>query len=158
MVRRSIILISLQTRSSSPSARISRELRHNDFMRFWVSLCEIKTKALFTLGARVRALCSGTKKDVIQTPWCLRSNRVLLLQFSARHFVCCIVRRHEEKTWELTKSCSDQCPCPGTMPEYYPWRQSPCPGTVPRVLLGNRQKARFRQVPGVPENRERHLV
>ena len=56
--------------------------------------------------------------------------------------------------WELTKSCSHQCSCPGTVPELYLWRQCPCPSTVPRVLLGHRQKALFRLVP-VPENRER---
>ena len=70
------------------------------------------TMALFRLGARARALWPGAKKDVVQTPWCPRSNRVLLRQFRARHFVCCIVRRHEEKT----------CSCPGTVSEYYLWR------------------------------------
>ena len=71
------------------------------------------TMALFRLGARARALCPGAKKDVVQTPWSPRGNRVLLRQFSARH---------GEKTWELTKSCSHQCSCPGTVPEYYLWR------------------------------------
>ena len=77
------------------------------------------SSALFRLGARARALCPGTKMDVVQTPWCRRSNRVLLRQLSARHFVCCIVGKHEEKMWELTKSCSDQCPRPGTVPRIF---------------------------------------
>ena len=42
--------------------------------------------------------CPGTKKDIDQTPWYPGSNRVLLRQFSARHFVCRIVGKHEEKT------------------------------------------------------------
>ena len=59
-----------------------------------------------------------TEKDVVQTPSCRRSNRVLVRQFSARNFVYCIAGRLEEKALELTTSCSDQCPCPGTVPEY----------------------------------------
>ena len=133
--------------SLPPKFRNSKSKKSFHFPSFSLS------KALFRLGARARALCPGTKKDVVQTPWFPRSNRVLLHQLSARHFVCCIVGKHEEKTWELTKSCSDQCPCPGMVPEYYPWRQCPCPGTVPRFLLGHRQKALFRLVP-VPGNRE----
>ena len=112
------------------------------------------TKALFRLGARARPLCPDTKKDVVHTPWYPRSNHVLVRHFSARHFVYGIVGRHEEKTWGLTKSCSDQYPCPGTVPACYPWRQSPCPGTMPKFLLGHRHKSLFRLVP-VPENRER---
>ena len=77
------------------------------FGKFW---------AVFGLGVRARALCSGTKKDDVQTPWCFRSNRVLVPSFRVCHFVNCIVRRQEEKMWELTKSCSDQSLSPGTEP------------------------------------------
>ena len=33
----------------------------------------------------------------------------------------------EDNAWELTKSCSDHCLYPGTVPENHPWRQ--CLGT-----------------------------
>ena len=61
----------------------------------------MSSKALFRQGTRARALCPGTKNDVVQTPWCPRSNRVLVRQFSARQFVYCNVGRHKEKAWEL---------------------------------------------------------
>ena len=75
--------------------------------------------------------CVTIPKSVCRRLWCLRSNRVLVHQFSARHFVHCIVGRHEEKAWELIKSCSDQCLCPAT---------------VTRCLTRHRQKAVFRLV------------
>ena len=67
----------------------------------------------------VRCLCPVTEKDFVQTPWCPRSNRVLVCQFPVRHFAYCIAGRHEEKAQELTKSFSDRCL--GTVPEYNPW-------------------------------------
>ena len=51
-----------------------------------------------SLDARVRALCSGIEKDIVQTPWCLRSNRVLVRQLSARHFVYCIAGKAWRKS------------------------------------------------------------
>ena len=41
------------------------------------------------LGACARALYPATEKDVVQAPWCPRSNHDSIRQFSARHFVCC---------------------------------------------------------------------
>ena len=89
-----------------------------------------------TIGARATALCSGTKKDVLQTPWCPRSNRV-------RHFVCCIVRRHEEKTWERWNGA-----------RVLPLEVVPMPGHGAQIFAEHRQKALFRLAP-VPENWER---
>ena len=83
------------------------------------------------------ALCPGTKKDVVQTPWCPRSNCVHLRQLSARHFVCCIVGI-EARGKNV-----------GT--DKIPFRLLPVPRNGARVLplevvfvLGHRQKALFR--------------
>ena len=88
-------------------------------------LLNSETKALFRLGACARALCPGAKKDLVQTPWCPRSNRVLLRQFSTRHFVCCIVRRHEEKTWGLK---NPPVPVPRNGARVLPLELVPVPG------------------------------
>ena len=59
-------------------------------------------KALSRLGVHARAPCTVTEKDVVQTPFCLRSNCVLVRQFSTHHSVYCIARRHEVKACQLT--------------------------------------------------------
>ena len=56
----------------------------------------MSSKTLFRLGARGRALFPGAVNRLVRTPWCPRSNRVLVRPFSARHFVCCIVRDRKE--------------------------------------------------------------
>ena len=64
-------------------------------------------------GVCARALCPATEKDVVQAPWCSRSNRVFIRQFNARHFVYC-----RGKSGGTDKIIFTPVPYPGTVPEY----------------------------------------
>ena len=73
------------------------------------------TARMHSISLRLGALCLGTEKEVVQTPWCQRNNCVLVRQFSARQFVYCIVGRHEEKMREqnpvqTSVYAKEQCP------------------------------------------------
>ena len=53
------------------------------------------------------------------------------------HLVTTATSNHREtwvKNMTLMKSCAKKCPCPGTVPEYYLWRECPYPGTVLKFL------------------------
>ena len=97
-----------------------------------------KAKAMSRLGARARPLCPGTKRNIVQTPWCPKF-RFNLLQCC--HLVTTAVTSNHRETWvknmALMKSCADKCSCPGTVPEYYLWRECPYPGTMLRFLYGH---------------------
>ena len=81
---------------------------------------------------------SGTKK----TPWWPRSNRILVSQCSARHFLYCVVGRYEEKARSIDKILCTPVPVPRNSARVLPLEVvHSCPGRVPRVLLWHRQNA-----------------
>ena len=83
-----------------------------------------------TLGARARTLRPGTKRNVLQRPWCPKFRFNLL---RCCHLVTTATSNHREtwvKNMALMKSCADKCPCPGKVPQYYLRRECPYPGTV----------------------------
>ena len=95
------------------------------------------SKAVSRLGARARTLCPGTKRNVVQTPWCPKFRFNLLW---CCHLVIAATSNHSEtwvKSMALMESCADKCPCPGMVPEYYLWRECPHPGTMLKFLYGH---------------------
>ena len=84
----------------------------------------------------------GTRSLERTLYWLLDDPKRILFRirpFIASHYIDCIASRYEEKGRQLTKSCSEQCPCQGPVPKYYP--------LVLRFLLRHQTKSMFRLLP-----------
>lgn len=88
-------------------------------------------------------------KDVVQTPMCPRSNNIivsLFINLVPTTSFNALQGRMGKCAGQLPKSCSDQGPCQGLVPEHYPLRRCPCLNTVLRFLLGHQKRAMLRLV------------
>ena len=106
------------------------------------------TRALFRLVPRARVRYSGTKMHVVNIrQWKINFHNY---QEIGDNLVVGVSRGCEKVNTACTvKTCSDFCPCPSRVPEYYLWSWCMCPGTVPKlvIVIGHQQKAMFRLVP-----------